>query len=66
MKATIKRAVLIFEATGFVSDGTNPEYDRALVELITFGGGGTDDDFVEVSTEIFGTPRPDLWKLQGK
>jgi hypothetical protein len=58
---TILRNVLIFEARGLVSGGENPEYDRALVELVTYSSGGTQDDFLSVSKEIFGVERPDLW-----
>lgn len=58
----VQRQVLIDEAKGLVSSGENPEYDRALVELITYATGGTDDDFLAVTVEIFGTKRPDLWE----
>lgn len=57
-----RRDVLVYEATGLVSSGENPEYDRALVELIVYATGGTQDDFLTVSREIFGVERPDLWQ----
>lgn len=62
MNPIIKRADLIREATGLVSAGENPEYDRALVELIAYASGGTQDDFLAVTVEVFGRERPDLWE----
>jgi hypothetical protein len=58
-----RRDIAIFEAKGLVSSGENPEYDRALVEIITYTFGGTSDDFLPVSREIFGIERPDLWEV---
>lgn len=54
---------VLCEATGLVSSGENPEYDRALIELIVYSFGGNQDDFLFVSCLIFGVERPDLWRL---
>lgn len=54
---------LVFEAKGLISAGENPEYDRAIIELATMAGGGTQDDFPEVCREVFGINRPDLWAM---
>lgn len=66
MRLTTTKAILLFEAKGLVSSGENPEYDRALVELITYVLGGTQDDFLSVSRDIFGVKRPDLWEVRAK
>lgn len=54
----------IFEATGLVSSGENPQYDRALVELVAFVNGGSQDDFLAVARDIFGRDRADLWQAE--
>lgn len=64
MNQMITRADLIGEARGLVSAGENPEYDRALVELIAYASGGNQDDFLSVTVEIFGIERPDLWDVR--
>ena len=66
LRSITTREVLLFEAKGLVSSGENPEYDRALVELITYSLGGSADDFLSTSNEIFGVDRPDLWTTQNE
>jgi len=44
---------LVAYAAGLLSDGgTNPEYDRALVELVTYASGLSSDDFAQVESTI--------------
>jgi hypothetical protein len=54
----------LFEvAADLVSDGTNPEYDRALVELVANAIGiGTDEGYLAVAIRIGVTgPLMDRW-----
>lgn len=52
MNKQIVRA-LLQEARQLKSEhGENPEYDRALVELITFVSGGTADDFATTAKRL--------------
>lgn len=44
---------LLHEARALRSeDGENPEYDRALVELVTFASGGTTDDLPRTAADL--------------
>ena len=46
-------ARLIKEAKDLKSEhGENPEYDRAMVELMTFATGGTTEDLRKTAAEI--------------
>ena len=46
-------ARLIKEAKDLKSEhGENPEYDRAMVELMTFATGGTTEDLPKTAAEI--------------
>jgi len=59
----VTRAALIREAAHLKSEhGENPEYDRALVELVTFVTGGTAADLPATAREIGIVEHPDgLW-----
>jgi hypothetical protein len=60
--AQVTRVKLIEEAKRLRSKAEeNPEYDRALIELITLACGGGVDDIPRTTYDICKKPRPELW-----